>query len=615
MSGNRQILLTICATLAIVVLLVYWQTLSFEFTNYDDPTYVTGNSHVKAGLTADGVKWAFTTRSGSNWHPLTWLSHMLDWQMFGDRPGLHHLTNVLFHLANTILLFFILRRMTGAIWPSALAAALFAAHPLHVESVAWVAERKDVLSASFWMLTLWAYSRYVEGASFKRYCPVLIFFGMGLMSKPMVVTLPFSLLLLDYWPLGRTRGTIRLLLLEKIPLFVMSAISGAYTYLVQQQGNAVAGLRAIALGSRISNAAVSYLTYLGRTIWPLRLAVFYPYHRSGFRPWFAVAAVIALAAVTAVTVAQRVKRPYLMMGWIWYLVTLAPVIGLIQVGEQATADRYMYIPSIGLFVALAWFIDSLAGGAKESGGSPSVQLGRFAFREPRTVLLTVMASVSVSALIAAARVQTGYWRDSVTLFRHALAVTKDNYVAHNNLGAALAAAGSIEDAAKEYQEALRINPADPETNYNMGLVLADQHRYAEALEFYRASMSACPDCDDVQVSMGDTFATLDHFPEAMKCYRKALQLNPENEKAHNNLAIALFRQGKLDESILEYRRALTLKPDFKEAHSNLALALFRKGDYAGAWREAHLARKYGAKLKPGFLNALSWKMPEPLEKP
>jgi Flp pilus assembly protein TadD len=465
------------------------------------------------------------------------------------------------------------------------------------------------------MLTLWAYARYVESPSIKRYLPVLVFFAMGLMSKPMAVTLPISLLLLDYWPLGRFNAAVRPLLLEKTPLFALGAISGVCTYLVQQKGHAVAGLNELPLASRLSNAAVSYVTYLGRTIWPSRLAVFYPYPHSGLQAWSAAAAAMVLVGITAVAVMQRKKHPYLITGWMWYVMTLVPVSGLIQVGEQATADRYTYIPLIGLFMALAWFIDSLVGGVKAPGESSKMQLGSFTFGRPGSVLLIAMTLVMLSFLTGAARLQTGYWRDSLTLFRHALAITSNNYLAHNNLGVALAAAGNIEEAIGEYREALRINPADPETNCNMGLVLADRHRYREALESYRVSLRACVECDTVQVSMGDIFTALGHLDEATQCYRKALQLNPGNEPAHNNLAIVLFKQDRLDESILEYGKALELKPDFKEAHSNLALALFRKSDYAGAWREVHLARKYGARPKPGFLNALSWKMREPPEQP
>jgi tetratricopeptide (TPR) repeat protein len=598
----------ICALLAVTVAAIYWQTLTFKFTNYDDQTYVTENTHVQAGLTADGVKWAFTTLSGSNWHPLTWLSHMLDWQIYGNRPGLHHLTNGLIHLLNAILLFFILSRMTGSVWRSAFVAALFAVHPLHVESVAWVAERKDVLSALFWILTMGAYARYARSPSVKRYLPVLLLLALGLMAKPMLVTLPFALLLLDYWPLRRLKGNFWALLLEKMPLIALAAASSVVTYVAQQKGGSVAALQALPLDRRVSNAIISYVTYMGRMFWPLHLAVFYPSSHEAFQVRLVAGAAFILVALTAFAILQRKKQPYVAVGWLWYVGTLVPVIGLVQVGEQATADRYTYIPLIGLFLAIAWLAPALIPRTKRRWRKSESDAAATGTKE---IVLAGTAVAVVLALTVAARVQAGYWRDSIALFSHALAVTTDNEVAHNNLGLALADDGRTKEAAQQYQEALKVSPTDPDANYNFGLALAGQRRYEQAAEHYRISLKSRPNSPKALDSLGTALAMLGHPDRAIDCYRKSLELDSDNARAHNNLANALFKQGQLDESVLEYRAALRLKPDLKEAHSNLSIALFYKGDYAGAWREAHLARKYGASPRPGFLNALSWKMPEP----
>lgn len=608
-----RIHLVICALLAVAVLAIYWQTLDFTFTNYDDPVYVTENAHVQAGLTAASLGWAFTSLSGSNWHPLTWLSHMLDWQMYGNQAGLHHWTNVLIHLLNSILLFLVLSRMTGSTWSSAFVAALFAVHPLHVESVAWIAERKDVLSALFWILTLWAYVRCTETRSFKRYLPVLLLFAAGLMAKPMLVTLPFALLLFDYWPLRRLKGNIGSLLAEKIPLFALAAASGAVTYIAQQRGGSVAGLQAIPFDARVGNAIIAYVTYIGHMFWPLRLAVFYPHAREAFPAWQVAGAAVILIALTALAIIQWKKRPYVIVGWFWYIGTLVPVIGLVQVGEQASADRYTYIPLIGLFIAIAWLVPTLIPQKPAPDRRPRKAEPAAPAIGKREISLAITAAVIIVALTATARVQAGYWRDSMTLFSHALEVTTDNELAHNNLGIALGDAGRTEEAREQYREALRISPTDPDANYNYGIALAGQARYKEAVEYFQRSLQSRPDSPKALDNLGNALARLGRKDEAITYYRKTLQLDSGNPKAHNNLASALSEQGKLDEAVSEFRLALKLKPDFAGAHANLAVTLFYKDDYAGAWREVHLARKYGAVPNPGLLNALSFKMPEPPE--
>jgi hypothetical protein len=380
-TSDKYWSLCIYLTLALATLAVFWQVLGHDFVNYDDPDYVYRNPNVQSGITLSSIKWAFTTGHAANWHPLTWLSHMLDWQLFGDNPGWHHLTNLFLHIANTLLLFAVLKRMTNALWRSAFVAAAFALHPLHVESVAWVAERKDVLSTLFWMLTIAAYLRYLERPGTGRYLLTLLIFALGLMAKPMLVTLPFVLLLLDYWPLGRFQfGQIvksvgqqsrkslnafshwklsRHLLLEKVPLFALSAISSIVTFLVQRTAGAVTSVETLPLKLRIANTFVSYLTYIQKMVWPSRLAMFYPYPDKTDLIWQTVVFALLLLIISLGVIWLMRRRRYLLTGWLWYLGTLVPVIGLVQVGDQALADRYTYVPLTGLFIIIAWGVPDL----------------------------------------------------------------------------------------------------------------------------------------------------------------------------------------------------------------------------------------------------------------
>ena len=611
----QSLRLLICLSLAVMVVIIYGQTRHFGFINYDDPTYVTENAYVQKGITAASVKWAFTTGHGSNWHPITWLSHMLDWQLAGDRPGIHHLVNCLIHCLNAILLFLVIGQATGAIWRAAFVAALFAVHPLQVESVAWIAQRKNLLCALFWLLALWAYGRFVARPCIRRYMLLALFFALGLMTKPMLVTLPLVLLVLDYWPLRRLQAGFGHLLAEKAPLFVLAAASAFTTYLVQKAGGAVVPLQTLPLVYRWYNAALSYVSYLWHMLWPFKLAVFYPYSVGTFKPGIVLGAWLILIGVTGMAVVRRKQYPYVMAGWLWYLVTLVPVIGLIQVGEQARADRYVYIPSMGIFAALVWLLADIGGrnarARLQKNRLDRPELGR-AGAENIRILAPLAAGAVVLALAVSAYVQTGYWKDSITLFSHALSVTAGNAVAYNNLGLALAREGRIAEAKEQFQKALEVSPDDPEANYNLGLILARQRRYRQAINHYRISLKNRPNSPEVFDSLGNALAALGSFDEAIDCYRKALALDPSNFRAHNNLANELFRKGKIEEAISEYRQAIVIKPEFAEAHKNLALVLFHKGDYAGAWSEASLARKYGAELNPGFLHALSWKMAEPV---
>ena len=419
--------------LAAVVLAAFWPVLGAGFIAYDDAVYVTKNPNVQRGFDAASLKWAWSSFYALNWHPLTWMSHTLDWRLFGPRPAGHHLTSLLLHVANTLLLFLVLVRATGATGRSAAAAALFGIHPLHVQSVAWVAERKDVLSTLFWMISMMAYVRYARAPSLPKYLVVAAAFALGLAAKPMLVTLPFALLLLDVWPLGRwgARGA-RFLLAEKLPLIALSAIFGAVTFAAQRSGGGIASAEVVPLGLRVSNALVSYVRYLGKTIWPRGLAIFYPHPLDTLPAWQVLGAALFLTAVTLTAVRQRRGHPYLLFGWLWYVGTLVPVIGLVQVGAQAMADRYTYVPAIGVFVAACWGVAAL--------------LDRLMPRRPAASRrwAAILGSAAVLLLAVATRAEAGFWRDSRTLFEHALAATKNNYTAHTGLGSALAAKGSVD---------------------------------------------------------------------------------------------------------------------------------------------------------------------------
>ena len=544
----------ICLALLVAIFAVYAPVRHFDFVNFDDPEYVRDNPQIRAGFTSQSLAWAFSSTESANWFPVTRLSHLLDAQLFGMRAGLHHLPSVLFHALAALCLFGFLRRATRARWPSALVALLFALHPLHVESVVWVAERKDVLCAFFWFLALWAYVRYAERPGVGRYLLVLLPFCLGLMSKPMIVTLPLVLLLLDVWPLGR-RPAFR----EKLPFFALSAAGAMATYLVQRGSAAVQALGAFPLGLRLENALVSYVVYIARMLWPARLAVFYPYP-SQIPWWQAVLAALALAGISILVLRCRRSRPYLAAGWLWYLVTLAPVIGLVQVGAQARADRYMYVPMVGLAIMLAWGVADW--------------LRRAPRLRPAVAVLAVVASLLSAAL---ARAQVEYWKDSQSLFEHALAVTDGNYLAHHNLGVALAEIpGRLPDAIAQYHAALAIQPDSARVHTDLGNALSKlPGRAPEAVAEYQAALRISPDSAIPHNNLGNTLASMPgRLPEAVAEYQAALAIDPDYADAHNNLGFALARiPGRLPEAIREYRAALRLRPAYAEAHANLAGAL------------------------------------------
>jgi tetratricopeptide (TPR) repeat protein len=537
---------------------VYAQAAHFDFVNFDDPDYVTANPHVRGGFTAENVAWAFTSTDAANWFPLTRLSHMLDYRLFGMAAGWHHLSNVLLHGLAVLLLFAFLNRATHRQWLSAWVAFMFALHPLHVESVAWVAERKDVLSALFAMLALWCYVRWVERPSPRRYLMVVLAFALGLMAKPMVVTLPLVFLLLDVWPLGRGPRWR-----EKIPLFALSAASAAATWLVQQAGGAVRTAEQFPLLLRVENAAVSCVVYLFNWFWPARLAVFYPYP-AAIPIWQAAAAALALGAISAAVLRSVRQRPYLAVGWFWYLIMLAPVIGLVQVGAQARADRYTYMPAIGIAIMLAWGAADLLTYVPRA--RPAV---------------AALATATCAAAAAVTFVQAQSWQDSRALFQHALEVTEGNYLAHHNLGVALAEMpDGVNQAVTQFQAALRIKPDYLRAHTDLGSAFAKLGRVPDAMAEFRAALAIDPEQAIPHNNLASAYAQLGEWNEAISEYQAALRLDPDYADARRNLAEAEYNQGlglakagRRVEAIAHLEAALRARPDYPEAHNNLGVVL------------------------------------------
>jgi len=540
--------------LAAAIFAAYWQVLHFGFVIYDDPAYVAENVNISPGFTWHGVVWAFTHSLAGNWFPLTCLSHMLDCQLFGLDPGRQHLTNVCFHVLASLLLFAVLRRITSATWPSAMVAALFALHPLHVESVAWIAERKDVLSAFLWMVTLAAYARYVARPGPARYALTLAAFGLGLMAKPMLVTLPLVLILLDYWPFARGFR-----ILEKLPFLALAAAASVVTYRVHEGAAAVVSLESLPFGPRLANSLVSYATYIGKMFWPTRLAVFYPYP-SGSLLWPAIFAGLGITAVTAIAMWQARKRPYLIVGWLWYLVTLAPVIGIVQAGQQARADRYMYIPMIGLAISLAWAAAEI-----------------FPYW-PRLKSAIAVGAVGVCAVCAVLTwFQVTYWRDSVSLFQHAVDVTTDNYIARFNLAGSLGVRGEEGEAIEQLAAAVRIRPNSAPAHAGLGRLLAKQGRKDEALAHLRTAALLQPGNADTHYRIGLLLAAAGRTDEAATEFAAAVRLDPNHADAHRNLGICLAMADRLPQAAEEFGAAVRLNPDDGNARFNLGVSLANLG--------------------------------------
>ena len=585
--------------LIIVTFAVYWQVGSYQFVNFDDGKYILENPHVRTGVTAEGFIWAFTSAYASNWHPLTWLSHMLDVQLFGLDPGPHHLVNVLFHAVNTVLLFLLLLRMTGAYWQSVFVAALFALHPLHVESVAWVAERKDVLSAFFWMVTLLLYAWYVKRPGRMRYLLTLCSFALGLMSKPMLVTLPIVLLLLDYWPLGRIQfGQAGLLtrkdlasavrkpfpwslLWEKAPFFVLTAASSIVTIYAQHKGGAMSSIKVVSITFRFINALWAYVLYLVKMVWPVDLAVLYPLPITLTIAQGLLAGAI-LGGISFLVIRSAKRHPYFLVGWLWYLVTLVPVIGLVQVGSQSMADRYTYLPLIGIFIMLAW-------GMRIAAGHDRV----------RRAALSAAAIVLLIACSVCTWFQLGYWKNSITLFSHAASSVSGNYIAHEALGLALAKNNRFDEAITQYSESLRIWPEYDRALIGMGNVLVRQGRMDEAAIYANRALRLKPDSSEAHFLLGFVLMNQGRNDEALDHYFAGLRSDPENEGIHHIIGVILGSQGKLDESIGQFNEALRIKPDYADAHYGLGVALLRQGHVDESIE--HFAK--ALRLRPDFEQA------------
>ena len=637
-SLHKESSLLVYGLLIIAALAAYWPVLNHEFVKYDDDKRITENPNIKCGITCESVIWAFTSYHFHMWHPLTSLSHLLDYELFGLDPTWHHLTSLLFHTASTLLLFGILKRMTAAFWPCLFVALAFALHPLNVESVAWVAERMNVLSTFFWLLTIAAYIRYAERPGLVRFLLLVLVFALSIMTKAMVVTLPFALLLLDYWPLGRLQSPRRIeqedlseseaeqtgaqgvsiwrLLLEKTPLFLLTIGLSAVTYIAQQKGGVMSDLGNVPLKYRAANALVSYVTYIRKMVWPTRLAVFYPHPFNKLPIWQVAASALVLLAVSVAVLLFARRRKYLTVGWLWYLGILVPVIGLVQVGSQAMADRYTYLPFIGLFIMIAWGLHDL--------------LAKWRYRK---ITLGALALVALLALSVCTRLQLRHWRNNKALFEHALNVTGDNFVmsnnyanilknegqvekaidhfytalrirpgspeVHNNLGNALGRLEKIDEAVKHYKKALQLKPNFAQAHYNLALLLAKQGKTDEAVASYREALRYRPQDVDTLSNLGFALAQKGDFDEAIEYYNKALELELGNIITHGRLGLALGTVNRLDEAIGHFRIVLETSPDDMEMHCNMGILLDRQGKT----EEAIKAYRRALQINPDYTKA------------
>jgi tetratricopeptide (TPR) repeat protein len=626
-SGGSSvgIIAAVCVFLVVIIGAAFGQALTNDFVNYDDGEYVYENPHVTGGLTLRGIGWAFTHVHAANWHPLTTISHMVDCQIFGLDPWGHHLTNVLLQAVAAILLFFALRRLTGVLWPCAFAAAIFAIHPLRVESVAWVSERKDLLSGIFFMLTLWAYARYAEGGRYssRRYIAVIVFFALGLMCKPTLITLPFVLLLLDYWPLARpnkadgavnARREWRALVIEKIPLFALSAVSAVVTILAQRQ--ALETHLNLTFPERVSNALFSCVAYLGQMIYPARLSVLYPHPEGSLTITVVSLSFLFLLAVSAIFFAWRRQYPFLLVGWLWYLGMLVPMLGLVQVGSQARADRYTYLSQIGLYILVAW------------GG-----LALLERRAHGRAILATVAVLVVAVLATDTYAVTAHWQNSETLWRNAIANTPNNYIAYYNLGSVLlrkrqpeaamvdfrkalelkpdyeeayASAGSasmltgqFDGAIDYYKKALQVMPASAEDWSNLASALLQEGQVDEAIDDYQKAVAFKPDSADMHYNLGRALAKKGDWSGAIAGYQAALRIKPDYARVRNSLGAALASAGKSEEAIDQLRQALQINPNYAEAHYNLGCVLAHLGLTAEAISQLGEALR----LKPDYVDA------------
>ena len=598
-----------------ITVAVYWQVGEFEFLDWDDTIYLTENTAVQSGVTVSGIKWAFSSFHATNWHPVTWLSHMLDVQMFGMNAGRHHLTNALLHICNTLLLFLILLRITGLAWRSFFVAALFAVHPLHVESVAWVAERKDVLSAFFWMLSIYCYTFYIQNQKLKWYLLVVICFAVGLMAKPMLVTLPFILLLLDYWPLKRfpiqcplgcntvamgQRSSVAYLVLEKTPLLVLTIASSVVTFFAQDKGGAVTSLDdsmahgsvdSVAIGfgmaERFSNAIMSYVSYLGKTFYPHNLSFFYPF-RTDIQNEVLIQSALLILGVSLIAVWQIRCKPYFFVGWFWFVGMLVPVSGVVLVGWQSMADRYTYLPLVGVFIAVAWGVPELA---KRWPG--------------RKKILAFATATSILACVTLSYIQVGYWRNNLSLYQHAAEVVPESAFVHFKLGTTLAEKDDYDAAKVQFEMALRIQPFDLRTRFNLGLVLLRLKQFEKAIEEFNEILKRYPsyaaaerqieiarsmlrqqqmmvainNSPEIYMRRGMLFERQGRIQDAILVYKQIVQYKPEYIEAHQKLGFLFYKLHRVDEAIMHYKMLVRLQPDSAAVYYNLGLAFADKNQF------------------------------------
>ncbi len=575
--NSRKQKLIVYIALTVVTLAVFWQVNHYDFINIDDNIYVTGNSHIQSGITLDGFRWAFSSTYAEFWHPLTWLSLMFDYQLYGLNAGGYHLTNLILHILSALLLFWLFNRMTGTIWRSAFVAAIFALHPLHVESVAWIAERKDVLSVFFWMLTLCLYVYYTEKPVIKRYLPVMFFFACGLMSKPLVVTLPVIMILLDYWPLRRfesqklegnptivvtgvvTGKVLLKSLWEKIPFFILSAVFSIITLYAQL--NPSVKHYQFSLSSRLANAPVSFMTYLEKTFVPNHMAVFYPFTFQ-LPAWQVWGSVFLILFISIVVIISMRRLPYLFTGWFWYAITLLPVIGIIPVGGFSMADRYTYLPLIGITVMLAWGIPSL-----------------IKSEDMRKKILFPAAMAFLAILTFLTWQQCGYWKNSIDLFNHTLQVTKDNYVAHNNLALALLAQGRTQEAIDHYNKAIHLRSDDINIYSNRGNAYAKLGQRQRAIEDYNEAISLKPDYATAYINRGNVYNELGQYKMAIEDFNKAVRLRPDYaDTAYNSRGSVYYKLGQYQMAIEDFTNAIRLRPDNADAYNNRGIIYFIQGN-------------------------------------
>ena len=548
--NNTRTKIIICIFLIVATFCIYVQVQDHEFINFDDDLYITNNLNVQTGLTSESFKWAFTTSHPPYWHPVTWLSHMLDYQLYESHPKGHYLTNLFLHIASALILLIVLLRMTGALWQSAFVAAMFAFHPLNVESVAWIAERKNVLSTLFWLMTIWAYIHYAENPTIKRYGLVFLFFTLGLMSKPMLVTLPFALLLLDYWPLRRLklgqerdrnvflekntakRSKFFRLVLEKVPLFLLTVGLSIITVYLESIKSVLRSMDMLSLQTRLINAIFSYLEYLGKMVWPSGLSILYPHPGNALPLWKGILCGMALVGITIISIRLIRKAPYVAVGWFWYLGTLVPVIGIVQVGGQAMADRFTYIPLIGIFIIIAWGVPEL--------------ISKWRYKEK---VLSVSAGIIIFALLITTWKQVSHWKSSITIFNHAIRVTDKKYpnfsLAYNNLGIALYAKGKNQEAVSHYKMAIKTKPAHAKAYYNLGIALNNERKYEEAIFHYKMAIRIHPDFANALYNLGIILLQRGEIKEAIHSFRKTVRLRPDLIVARNYLKFALLQSQEI----------------------------------------------------------------------